>query len=97
MFRLTKDQNVEKKMFSEQLLTLKTSKNYLLLDLLFLVASIMCMIFVSIWFFSMIILLIYFLKNHIFDYRFNRAIALMLQQSSSFNVTNEEKQFIKYF
>lgn len=97
MFRPANDQKEEKDLFKRQLSALKLSKWYLIVDLFFLIATIVCVIFTSPWFILASVFILYKLKNRFFDYRFNKAMALMLVQSSSFNVTNEEKDFIEYF
>ncbi len=97
MFRLTKVQNEEKDLFQRQLLALKSSKCYLMVDLFFLVTTIICIFFSSLWFAIPLVVILYNLKNHFFDYRFNRAIALMLEQGSTFNVSQQDKEKIENF
>lgn len=98
MLRLTKDQGVEKKIFSEQLSTLKNSKKILKLDLAFFLLSVICIIYsFSFWYIIPFTIFLWNIRNHVFNYRFNRAMSLLLKDSSSFAVSQEEEEFIYNF
>ncbi len=98
MFKPTNNQKDEKDLFQRQILTLQHYKNYLKLDLLFMLTLILIMgISFSVWYFIPMGIVAWFMKNHFFEYRFNRAMALMLEQSSSFNIPENDSQRINNF
>ncbi len=98
MPRLIKNQDVEKEIFSEQISKIKKCKNDLKLDIVFLLINILCIIYsFSFWYLLPLVVFFFNIKNHIFDYRFNRAIALMLEQSSSFSVSEGDSKIINSF